>query len=47
MQLTLTATTADALLTYYVQFGPRLALFIPGDFAPSIVSGIHPLILIC
>ena len=43
MQLTLTATTADELLTYYVQFGLRPALFIPGHFDPSIVSGVHPI----
>ena len=43
MQLTLTVTTDDEFFTHYIQFGPRPALFIPGDFDPSIVSGVHPL----
>ena len=43
MQPTLTVTTDDELLTHYVQFGLRPALFIPGHFDPSIVSGVHPL----
>ena len=46
MQLTLTVTTDDELLTHCVQFGLRPALFIPGHFDPSIVSGVHPLKLI-
>ena len=46
MQLTLTVTTDDELLTHYAQLGLRPALFIPGHFDPSIVSGVHPLKLI-
>ena len=43
MQLALTVTADDELLTHYVQFGLRPALFIPGHFDSSIVSGVHPL----
>ena len=43
MQLTLSVTTDNELLTHYVQFGLRPLLFIPGHFDPSIVSGFHPL----
>ena len=41
MQLTLTVMTDDELLTHYAQLGLRPALFIPGHFDPSIVSGFH------
>ena len=43
MQLTLTVTTDDELLTHCVQLGLRPALFIPGHFDPSIVRSVHPL----
>lgn len=43
MELSLTVNTDDELLTHYLEFGLRPALFVPGQFDPSIVGGVHPL----
>jgi hypothetical protein len=43
MELSLTVNTDHELLTGYLEFGLRPALFIPGQFDPSIVGGVHPL----
>jgi len=43
MELSLTVNTDYELLTHYLEFGLRPALFIPGQFDVSIVGGVHPL----
>ena len=43
MELALTVNTDHELLTHYLEFGLRPALFIPGQFDVSIVGGVHPL----
>ncbi len=46
MELSLRVTSDQELLTHYVEFGLRPALFIPGQFDVSIVGGVHPLCIL-